>query len=304
MYKALTDYCEKNNIRFLLDEPLSRHTTFRIGGKADVFVFANKTESLSDILGILKDGGVPYFVIGRGSNLLVNDDGVRGVVISLEEMKSITINGDVITAQSGAPLISLCNFAAENSFKGLEFAYGIPASVGGALYMNAGAYGGEMKDIVKSAVCMNEQGEIFTLGAEDMQLSYRNSVFKNNSYIILSVDVLLDKGEKDEILGSMNDYFSRRKEKQPLEFASAGSTFKRPTGYFAGALIEQNNLKGVSVGDAQVSEKHAGFVVNKGKATCNDVLSLIEKVKETVYKNNGVMLEREVILIDSNLKRR
>lgn len=304
MYTAVTDYCKNSNIRCLINEPLCKHTTFRIGGNADVFVYANSHTVLSDILKILNENNIPFMIIGRGSNLLVNDNGVRGVVISLEEMKSITINGDIITAQSGAHLASLCSFAAENSYAGIEFAYGIPASVGGALYMNAGAYGGEMKDVVVSALCMDKNGEIFKINAEDMQLSYRNSIFKKSNYIILSVDFKLESGVKENIICNMNSYLAKRKEKQPLEFGSAGSTFKRPQGYFAGALIEENNFKGVSVGDAQVSEKHAGFIINKGNATCKDVLCLIEKVKDTVYKNNGVMLEREVILIGTDLSKK
>ena len=304
MYTALIEYCKENNIRCLEHEPLCKHTTFRIGGKADVFVYVNSVASLSGVLKILNEKAIPFMAIGKGSNLLVNDNGVRGVVISLEELKSITLKGDVVTAESGAHLISLCTFAAENSLKGLEFAYGIPASVGGALYMNAGAYGGEMKDVVVSALCMKENGEIVEMKAKDMSLSYRSSIFKKENYIILSVDFKLKKGEKDVILFEMNTYFSKRKEKQPLEYGSAGSTFKRPEGYFAGALIEQNGLKGVSVGGAQVSEKHAGFVINKENATCKDVLELIEKVKTCVYKNNGVMLEREVILIDTDLSKK
>ncbi len=303
MYTALINYCKENKIRCLEREPLCKHTTFRIGGNADVFVYVNSYNSLSDVLKILNESKIPFMVIGKGSNLLVNDNGVRGVVISLEEMKSITLNGDIITAQSGAHLISLCSFAAENSLNGLEFAYGIPASVGGALYMNAGAYGGEMKDVVLSALCMNYSGETVTLQASDMALAYRSSIFKKEKLIILSVDFKLCKGEKNTILAEMNTYFSKRKEKQPLEYGSAGSTFKRPEGYFAGALIEQNGLKGVSVGGAQVSEKHAGFVINKNGATCSDVLGLIEKVKQTVLNNNGVELEREVILVNEDLSK-
>ena len=303
MYTALINYCKENNVRCLANEPLYKHTTFRIGGNADVFVYANSSETLSRILKILNENTIPFMIIGKGSNLLVNDNGVKGVVVSLEEMKNITLTGDVITAQSGAHLISLCTFAAENSLKGLEFAYGIPASVGGALYMNAGAYGGEMKDVVIGALCITENGETVYINAKDMALAYRSSIFKKENYIILSVDFKLCKGEKDIILKEMNDYFSRRKEKQPLEYGSAGSTFKRPEGYFAGALIEQNGLKGESVGGAQVSEKHAGFIINKNGATCSDVLSLIEKVKQTVLKNNGVELEREVILINEDLSK-
>lgn len=303
MYTALINYCKENNVRCLVNEPLYKHTTFRIGGNADVFVYANSSETLSRILKILNENTIPFMIIGKGSNLLVNDNGVKGVVVSLEEMKNITLTGDVITAQSGAHLISLCTFAAENSLKGLEFAYGIPASVGGALYMNAGAYGGEMKDVVIGALCITENGETVYINAKDMALAYRSSIFKKENYIILSVDFKLCKGEKDIILKEMNDYFSRRKEKQPLEYGSAGSTFKRPEGYFAGALIEQNGLKGESVGGAQVSEKHAGFIINKNGATCGDVLSLIEKVKQTVLKNNGVELEREVILINEDLSK-
>ena len=304
MYKAIIDYCKENNIRFLCDEPLALHTSFRIGGNADVFLYADNVDALSGVLGVLNKNKIPFMVIGRGSNLLFNDNGVRGVIISLEEMKAISLKGNTVTALSGAHLSAVCNFAAENSLSGLEFAYGIPASVGGALYMNAGAYGGEMKNVVVSALCMNYNGEIIKIDAKDMSLSYRSSIFKSKDYIVLSADFVLENGVKENILKEMNSIISKRKEKQPLEYPSAGSTFKRPEGYFAGALIEQNNLKGVSVGGAQVSEKHAGFIINKNNATCEDVLNLIEKVKATVYEKDSVMLEREVILIDENLNKR
>ncbi len=297
MLKQLIDYCKENLIICKENEPMSQHTSFRIGGNADLFVCVKNKEQLRSVLKIAKENGIPFFVLGNGSNLLVSDKGIKGVVISLLEMKGIEKDGNQITAEAGAGLSKVCTFAQMNSLGGLEFAFGIPGSVGGALYMNAGAYGGEMKDVVVSAECINQNGEFVTLTLDKMELGYRTSAFKTSGCIIISVTFCLKNEDSQKIMAAMEDYASRRREKQPLEYPSAGSTFKRPVGYFAGALIEQNGLKGFSVGGAQVSEKHAGFVINKGDATATDVKNLINQVAETVYKNNGVKLEPEVIFV-------
>ena len=284
-------------IEYVLGEPMSRHTTFKIGGNADALVRVKDESELKTVISLAKEFDAPCFILGKGSNLLVSDEGIEGVVISLDGINNIKIDGDTIVCGAGVSLRALCIAAQKAALSGLEFAYGIPGTVGGALYMNAGAYGGEMSQVVVSATVIDHDGNTRSLRLEQMNLGYRTSVFKNIDLIITSVKFKLKRGNANEIKAAMDDFFARRRDKQPLEFPSAGSTFKRPEGYFAGALIEKNNLKGVSVGGAQVSEKHAGFVINTGNATCNDVLSLIKKVQETVKAADGVDLEPEVIFV-------
>lgn len=284
-------------IEYALSEPMSRHTTFKIGGNADVFVKISTREQLKSVILSAKEFEVPYFILGKGSNLLVSDDGIEGIVICLDGLDDIKISGDTVVCGAGASLRAVCMSALKSELSGLEFAYGIPGTVGGALYMNAGAYGGEMSQVVVSANALNRDGDVVELSLSDMQLGYRTSVFKNSDLIITDVTLKLNNGREQAIKTAMDDFFARRRDKQPLEYPSAGSTFKRPVGYFAGALIEQNNLKGVSVGGAQVSEKHAGFVINTGNATCKDVLTLIQKVQDVVKNADGVNLEPEVIFV-------
>ena len=284
----LTNRLSELKIEYVKNEPMNRHTTFKI---------IKSVSELKQVISITNKLEVPRFILGKGSNLLVSDSGIEGAVISLQGIDGIEINGDTIVCGAGASLRSVCIAAQKASLSGLEFAYGIPGTVGGALYMNAGAYGGEMSQVVASATAVDADGNEVKLELSDMKLGYRTSVFKNSNLTITSITMKLQKGDCTEIKNAMDDFFSRRRDKQPLEYPSAGSTFKRPEGYFAGALIEQNNLKGVSVGGAQVSEKHAGFVINTGNATCNDVLSLIEKIKDTVKSADGVDLEPEVIFV-------
>ncbi len=284
-------------IEYVKNEPMSRHTTFKIGGNADVFVKVKDENELKTVISLSKNFNVPYFILGKGSNLLVSDKGIEGVVISLEGIADIDINGTTLVCGAGSSLRAVCIAAQKAGLSGLEFAYGIPGTVGGALYMNAGAYGGEMSQVAVSATAIDRNGNAKEFSLENMKLGYRTSAFKNTDLIITTVKMVLKQGNPDEIKAAMDDFFARRRDKQPLEFPSAGSTFKRPEGYFAGVLIEKNNLKGVSVGGAQVSEKHAGFVINKGNATCVDVLSLIKKVQDTVNSADGVMLEPEVIFV-------
>lgn len=293
LYDRLNEY----KIEYILNEPMHRHTTFKIGGNADVLVKIKSQDQLKTVLTLTKEFDVPYFILGKGSNLLVSDKGIEGMVISLDGLDSVQIDGETIVCGAGASLRGLCIAAQKASLSGLEFAYGIPGTVGGALYMNAGAYGGEMSQVVVSAKALDCNGDQVELTLSDMNLGYRTSTFKNTNLIITEVTFKLKKGDKKGIKMAMDDFFSRRRDKQPLDFPSAGSTFKRPEGYFAGALIEQNNLKGASVGGAQVSEKHAGFIINTGKATCDDVLLLIKKVQDTVKKSECVDLEPEVIFV-------
>ncbi len=285
------------DIGYTLDEPMSAHTTFKIGGNADIMINVPDTKDLCDVVSNAKKYGVPYFILGKGSNLLVSDSGIEGAVISLSAMCGVSVSGETITCGAGAPLTALCVAARDAGLTGIEFAFGIPGSVGGALFMNAGAYGGEMSQVVLSAECVDRDGNVVVIGRDDMALGYRTSIFKQNGFIITSVTVGLKKGDITKIGAEMQELMGRRKDKQPLEYPSAGSTFKRPVGNFAGALIEKNNLKGVGVGAAEVSVKHAGFVINKGGATCEDVKALMKKIQQTVLENDGVRLEPEVIFV-------
>jgi len=294
---SFEQFCLDNKIPFKKDEIMKNHTSFKIGGKADIFVECESVDSLSAVINELVRLEMPYFILGKGSNLLVSDNGIEGVVVSLAGLQEISVCGECINVAAGVTLARLCTCALEHNLSGLEFAYGIPGSVGGALYMNAGAYGGEMSQVVISANVMDKNGKVYEIGAEDMRLGYRTSVFKTNGDIILSVKVALQKGDKAEIKAKMEDFMQRRKDKQPLEFPSAGSTFKRPEGNFAGALIEKNNLKGVSVGGAMVSGKHAGFVINYNNATADDVRTLMKKIQAVVKENDAVELEPEVIFV-------
>ena len=294
---TLISFCQENSIGFKVNEPMSLHTSFKIGGAADIFIFVCSALELSKVLKMCGELNIPYFIIGKGSNLLVSDLGVEGAVISLADMNGVEVKGEEIICGAGAALSDVCRAALDNSLTGLEFAYGIPGSIGGAVYMNAGAYGGEMSAVVLSAECLTKSGDIARVQVEDMNFGYRKSVFKENGMTVLSTVLRLKKGEKNEIKEKMEDYISRRKSKQPLEYPSAGSFFKRPEGYFAGALIEKNGLKGATVGGAQVSVKHAGFIINLGGATCEDVKKLSRKVSDTVFSADGVRLEREVIFI-------
>lgn len=281
----------------LVNEPMSKHTTFRIGGNADVFV-SPEVSQVSALIALAKEYEVPVTVIGNGSNLLVGDKGIRGLVLSFgKEAEAIHLEGNRMTVAAGTILAKAAAEAAKNSLTGLEFAAGIPGSFGGAIVMNAGAYGGEMKDVVISAKVLTPTGEIKELSNEELELSYRHSCIPEKDYIVLEATLELEPGEESAIREKMADFKNRRVEKQPLEYPSAGSTFKRPEGYFAGKLIQDANLRGYQVGGAQVSEKHCGFVINKGNATAADVLQLIQDVKRIVYDTFQVELEPEVKMI-------
>ena len=281
----------------LENEPMSKHTTFRIGGNADIFL-SPEVSQVSEIMALAKAYEVPVTVIGNGSNLLVADKGIRGLVLSFgKEAESIQMDGRCMTVSAGTILAKAAAEAAKNSLTGLEFAAGIPGSLGGAIVMNAGAYGGEMKDVVISAKVLTPEGEIKELSKEELDLSYRHSCIPEKGYIVLEAILELSHGEEAEIREKMADFKNRRVEKQPLEYPSAGSTFKRPEGYFAGKLIQDANLRGYQVGGAQVSEKHCGFVINKGNATAQDVLQLIQDVQRVVYDTFQVELEPEVKMI-------
>ena len=284
------------NIYF--DELMKNHTTFKIGGSADVFVDAESAEEISDIIKYCKNNGIPYMVIGNGSNMLVSDKGIRGVVIKVgAKMNGISVDGETVTAGAGARLSAVANEALKAGLSGFETLSGIPGMLGGAIYMNAGAYGGEMKDVLESVTYIDAEGEMKTAEKDKLDLSYRHSMFEDSGFVIVSAVMRLKKGNYEDIKASMLDYNKRRADKQPLSMPSAGSTFKRPEGHFAGKLIQDSGLMGYTIGGAQVSDVHAGFLVNKGGATAEDVMRLIEYVQKTVTEKFGVQLEPEVRLI-------
>ena len=292
----LTSFMDKEDIK--LNEPMKKHTSFRVGGPAKVFLVVHSEEILSKVLLSLKERKLPYFVLGNGSNLLVSDQGYDGVMVYLgEEFTGIEVDGNRIKAGAAAFLGKVARKALEEELTGLEFAAGIPGSLGGGVVMNAGAYGGELSQVVTTVRAMNAVGKVVTLEKNELLMGYRTSIFKLQPFIILEVMLELQQGDKEEILAKMNEYTKSRIEKQPLEYPSAGSTFKRPEGHFAGKLIMDAGLRGFSVGDAQVSEKHCGFVINKGNATASDIRTLMREVTRKVKEQFGVDLEPEVILL-------
>lgn len=299
MYGEISAFARSLGAKVIDSAPMSEYTSFKAGGYARMLIEPVSADSLAKIIAYLNCVGMDFLVIGNGSNLLVADEGYEGVVIklgsSISEMR--LVSGNEIYCEAGASMKALCRYAAENALSGLECEYGIPGTVGGAVYMNAGAYGGEMRDVLVSCRHIDLNGSFFELTADKMDLGYRKSIYMSQNYTVVSAVVRLEKGNKEDIKTAMNGYLARRREKQPLEFPSAGSTFKRPEGHFAGALIEQCGLKGFQVGGAQVSEKHAGFVINRGGATAGDILALMSEVRRQVYEKFGVILEPEVQII-------
>lgn len=293
--EQLAEILPEKNI--YINEPMNKHTTFRIGGSADVLVTPGVSET-AEVLRLCKNHDIPVTIIGNGSNLLVGDQGIRGVVIEFgRPAEEIVIQGEQMHVTAGTMLSKAANEAAANGLSGLEFAAGIPGTVGGAVVMNAGAYGGEMKDVIRTVTVLTKEGERQTLTLEELDLGYRHSCIPENNYIVLSAELSLQKADTEQIRTVMADLRERRVAKQPLEYPSAGSTFKRPEGYFAGKLIQDAGLRGYQVGGAQVSEKHCGFVINKGDATARDVRQLITDVQKKVYEEFHVQIEPEVKMI-------
>lgn len=296
IYDKVVDIVGEENVH--TDEPMSRHTTFRIGGNADYFVKPGNADEVAAVIAVCREYSIPYFILGNGSNLLVSDDGYRGMIINImDNMDSVTVDGRIITAQAGAMLVRVSVMARDNALTGLEFASGIPGTIGGAVYMNGGAYGGEMKNVVKTVRAIDEYGRIYELDSEKMDFSYRHSIVEERKLIVLEVTLELEHGSREAIDNRMKELAEARRSKQPLEYPSAGSTFKRPEGYFAGKLIMDAGLRGYSVGGAQVAEKHCGFVINKGGATASDVVELIRDVQHDVDDKFGVTLEPEVKML-------
>ena len=281
--------------RVFTEEAMSQHTTFKIGGPADYFLVPETGEEVGEIIKICRKTDTPYFILGNGSNLLVGDGGYRGAVIQVyRNMSAVTVEGTTITAQAGALLSAVAAAAKNASLTGFEFAGGIPGTVGGAAVMNAGAYGGEMKDVLVEVTVMDAEGKIFAISAEKLELGYRTSVIKKAGYIVLEAKIRLKEGDQEAIRERMKELTIQRTTKQPLEYPSAGSTFKRPEGYFAGKLVMDSGLRGYQVGGARISEKHCGFVINAGDATAKDVRTLMDNVRDIVYEKYGVTLEPEV----------
>lgn len=294
--EALERFVPKENIH--KNEPMSRHTTFRIGGEADCLVEVEDSEQLIKVLEYIQKVEIPFFVLGNGSNLLVSDDGYRGIIIKIgNKMSKITVEGNRITAQAGARLGKVAAVAMEHDLKGLAFASGIPGTIGGAVVMNAGAYGGEMCQVITSVTVVSEDGEVLKLDNPTMEFGYRTSIIKKRPLIVVEAQLELTEGNKEEIRGEMEELAGKRIAKQPLEYPSAGSTFKRPEGYFAGELIQKSGLAGFRVGEAEVSTKHCGFVINTGNATASDVMQVIRGVQKKVLEVYNVELEPEVIFL-------
>lgn len=295
LYRELTELAGKGNV--ICKEPLSRHVTFRTGGDAAYFVTAD-SRNLPQLICFFKENNVKHYMIGNGSNLLFPDEGYEGVVVKLKSSKDdIRINGETMTVGGGVLLSKAAKTAGDAGLAGMEFAAGIPGTVGGAVVMNAGAYGGEMKDILLNVTALDGWGREQILKKEELKLSYRHSVIPERGLVVVGAELKLHRGDKEQIAAQMEELAARRREKQPLEYPSAGSTFKRPEGYFAGKLIEDAGLKGFSVGGAQVSEKHSGFVINRDHATTADILELIEKVQQIIMDKFGVKLEMEVKVV-------
>lgn len=293
IYDKLMEIVRKEQVK--IDELMKDHTTFRVGGPADYFVMPETADEVRELVGMCKTEEIDYHIIGNGSNLLVSDRGVRGVVIQIgRAMNRIESEDKVITAQAGALLSVIAARALEEELTGFEFAAGIPGTLGGACVMNAGAYGGEMKDVLEKVIVLTPEGKIRAVAAEELELGYRTSIIARKGYVVLEAVIRLKKGEREEIRATMEELKDRRVSKQPLEYPSAGSTFKRPEGYFAGKLIQDAGLRGFAVGKAQVSQKHCGFVINQGGATAADVMELIRQVADKVEKQFGVRLEPEV----------
>lgn len=282
----------------LENEPMKCHTTFQVGGSVDYFITPHTIEEIKKCLGFLKKQQIPYYILGNGSNVLTSDEGYRGAILHMyHNMNHIELDGTLLRAQAGALLSKIAAKALDAELTGFEFASGIPGTIGGAVYMNAGAYGGEMKQVIESAAVMDQDGNVFTLGTDELKFGYRKSVVSQERYLVLEAKIRLSRGAKELIQSRMEELKELRVQKQPLKFGSAGSTFKRPKGYFAGKLIMDAGLSGYTIGGAQVSTKHCGFVVNTGGATAKNIVDLIAHIQKTVEEKYGVLLETEVKML-------
>jgi len=295
LIKKLNAVMAAENIR--LNEPMKNHTSFKVGGPVDILLMPQTKQEVGEALAICRESAIPLYVIGNGSNLLVQDGGVRGIILQTKGLKQVTVQGETLMAEPGISLKDLADIALEEELTGLEFASGIPGSLGGAVTMNAGAFDGEMKNIIESIEVITENGNINTIPVEACDFGYRKSVLQKYNWVLVGINLALKKGDYHEIKEKMLDFNTRRQDKQPLEYPSAGSTFRRPEGYYAGKLVQDAGFRGYSIGGAQVSEKHSGFVINKGDATAADILGLISTIQAGVKEKFGVDLKTEVIVI-------
>ncbi len=293
----LKEFFIKNSINFTENESMKNHTTFKVGGMANFVVYPNSKEQLKQLILFLNKENIKHFYLGKGSNVIFKDSIFEGVVIKSSNFTDLKIEKDTATVGSGYQLTLFCKELLDNSLSGLEFCYGIPGNIGGSLYMNAGAYGGEISDCLQSIECMDSKGNIKVITKEQARFSYRHSIFQEENLFIINATFKLKTADKSTMKKFMQDIMNKRIDKQPLDKPSAGSSFKRPKGYFAAALIDECGLKGLTVGGAQVSEKHAGFIVNIGGATCEDIITLAKKVEDIVYEKTGVMIEKEMIIV-------
>ena len=293
----IRNFLTENNIVAYFDESMKKHTTFKVGGNAMCIAVPDTIEKAAALVKFLNENNIKKYFLGNGSNVIFNDEGFDGVIVKSSNLNDFEINGNTVTASAGLLMTSLSKKVQEKGLSGLEFCYGIPGNVGGGVFMNAGAYGGEISQCLVSVDFIDEKGQLCTIAKEDCDFSYRHSVFMKNNWLIVSAKFELTPKDSAEMLAFMEDIMQRRKDKQPLDKPSAGSSFKRPAGYFAAALIDECGLKGLTVGGAQVSEKHAGFIVNIGGATCRDIVALADKVRQIVYEQRGVELEKEMIIV-------
>ena len=293
----IRNFLTENNIVAYFDESMKKHTTFKVGGNAMCIAVPDTIEKAAALVKFLNENNIKKYFLGNGSNVIFNDEGFDGVIVKTSNLNDFEINGNTVTASAGLLMTSLSKKVQEKGLSGLEFCYGIPGNVGGGVFMNAGAYGGEISQCLVSVDYIDENGQLCTIAKEDCDFSYRHSVFMKNNWLIVSAKFELTPKDSAEMLAFMEDIMQRRKDKQPLDKPSAGSSFKRPVGYFAAALIDECGLKGLTVGGAQVSEKHAGFIVNIGGATCRDIVALADKVRQIVYERRGVELEKEMIIV-------
>lgn len=293
----LKEFFQINNIAFLENESMKKHTTFKVGGKADFIAMPKNSCEAATIIRHFKENEIPFYFLGKGSNVIFKDTGFKGVVIKTSNMQNVEIDGNKVTADAGVTLNVLCSLLQEKSLSGLEFCYGIPGNVGGAIYMNAGAYGGEISNCIEEIEYLDSDLNVRKISYKDSKFSYRHSIFQENDWLILSSKFNLEKGDSKKILVFMEEIMQKRRDKQPLDKPSAGSSFRRPEGYFAAALIDQCGLKGKTIGGAQISEKHAGFIINIGGATSDDIEALAVEVEQIVLEKTGVKIEKEMIFV-------
>ncbi len=293
----LKEFFINNEIQFQENESMKKHTTFKVGGNADFIIYPENIDKIKKAIKFFNENNINYYYLGKGSNVIFKDEGYKGVIIKSNLLNKVLINKDIVEVESGYILTSFAKLLQENSLSGLEFCYGIPGNIGGSVYMNAGAYGGEISDNLVKVDCIDENGEEITIYKKDANFSYRHSIFQERKLFITKAYFKLNYADSNKMLDFMKEIMNKRADKQPLDLPSAGSSFKRPQGYFAAALIDECGLKGMRVGGAMVSEKHAGFIVNVDNASCNDIVSLAEKVEEIVFEKKNVRIEKEMIIV-------